>query len=821
MKLSRLLFYLLLLVMHQSSAQLTKVSGKILDATTLEPMPFVSVSFGKTGVGTSSDIEGQFQLQTDRQADSIMVSYTGYIRKSLAVKNGTSTAGLVILMDASTTNLMEVVIKPGENPAHAILRKVIAAKPLNNREKIDYYQYEVYNKVEFDVNNINKKLKKSRLLKPFNFVFENIDSSNTTEKPSLPLFLSESISEVFYRKQPKVTKEIIKASKVAGIRDNKSVSQFSGDLYQNVNIYDNNLLVFGKTFVSPISDNGLFYYRYYLIDSLFIGKHRCYQIQFKPKRKQELLFSGNMWINDSTFAVRRLEMSMAGDANINFIKTFYVVQDYTNVDGTWMIEKDRLVVDFQLQKSQPGFYGRKSTSYKNFVLNKPQEEKFYSKANNLIVEGSAENQNEDFWRNNRHDTLSEKERNIYRLVDTIQTLKAYKTWYDLVQMGVTGYKIFGKVEFGEIYKLLSFNRVEGYRLRFGGRTSNKFSNWHEFSGYLAYGTLDQRFKYAGGYRAFLSKDPRQMIFMNYKSDYEILGQSQNAFSQDNVIASVFRRNPLNSLTRVDQYSAAFSHEWVQGIESRLSLVNRKIIPLNGLTYRFKTAEGTILEQSRIITSEIRFSQRIAVGERFVAGEFDRVSAGTLRPVFTINYAAGLKGVFSSDYQYHRISLGITDRIRLNPIGYIDIAADYGKIFGSVPYPLMELHGGNETYYYDPYAFNMMNYFEFASDQFVMLSGYHHFDGFFLNKIPLMRKLKWREVATAKMLFGGVSAKNRELLIFPPNLFTLSPYKPYAEAGVGVENIFKILRFDIIWRLTYRDNPNISNFGLRGTLQFIF
>jgi len=821
MRLFPVLILLLSFLDFRLSAQTTKVSGKVADASTLEPMPFVSIAFGKTGVGTTSDIEGQFTIQTDKTVDSLVVSYTGYKRKSVAVKSGSQTGGLVVLLEASTTSLMEVVIKPGENPAHALLRKVIAAKPRNNREKIDYYQYEVYNKVEFDVNNINKKLQKSRLLRPFDFVFDNIDSSNVTEKPSLPLFLSESISEVYYRKKPKVTKEIIKASKVAGIQDNKSVSQFSGDLYQNVNIYDNNLLVFGKTFVSPISDNGLLYYRYYLIDSLFIGRHRCYQIQFKPRRKQELLFSGNMWINDTTFAVRRLEMAMAGDANINFIKTFNVVQDYVNVDGTWMIEKDRLVVDFILQKTQPGFYGRKSTSYRNFVLNKPQEEKFYSKTNNLIVEEGAEKKNEDYWTASRHDSLSSKEQNIYKLVDTIQTLKAYRTWYDLVQMAATGYRVFGLLEFGELFKLVSFNRVEGYRFRFGGRTSNKFSTWHELNGYLAYGTLDQRFKYAGGYRAFLSKDPRQLIFLNYKSDYEILGQSQNAFSQDNVIASIFRRNPLNSLTRVDQYSATLSHEWVQGIESRMSFVNRKIIPLNGLTYRYKTTDGVILEQSRIITSEVRFSQRIAVGERFVASEFDRISAGTLNPVFTINYAAGLKGVFSSDYSYHRINLGFTDRIRINPIGYVDLAADYGKIFGKVPYPLMELHGGNETYYYDPYAFNMMNYFEFASDQFVMLSAYHHFDGFFLNKIPLMRKLKWREVATAKVLFGGVNAQNRELLIFPPNLFTLTPKKPYAEAGVGVENIFKVLRFDIIWRLTYRDNPNISNFGLRGTLQFTF
>jgi hypothetical protein len=803
-----------------AQAQTTKVSGKVFDADSREPLPFVNVVFKGTTVGTTTDFDGFFTITTENAKDSLVISYIGYIKKTIPVKVGASNTNLQILLKNNSQALPEIVIKPGENPAHVILGKVIKNKPINNREKADYYQYEVYNKIEFDINNINDRLKKSILMKPFTFIFDNIDSSNVEEKPSLPLFLSESLSEVYYRKSPKVTKEVIKASKVAGVDNNQSVSQFTGDLYQNVNIYDNNVLVFGKQFVSPISDNGLWYYRYYLIDSLWIGNQWCYHIQFKPKRQQELTFKGNMWINDTTFALRRLEMNMAGDANINYVNTFYVVQDYTNVDGTWMLLKDRLVVDFIIRKDKPGFYGRKTTSYRNHLLNKPLDEKFYTRTDNLVVEEQAEKRTNDFWVENRHDTLSKNEANIYKMVDTIQTLKAYKTWADIIQLALTGYRVIGKFEFGPTANIYSFNRVEGSRFRLGGRTSNAFSTHHEFSGYGAYGLLDERFKVGLGYRGFITKNPRQMVFVNYKNDLEILGQSQNAFTQDNILATLFRRNPLVNLTRVEQFSAAYSYEWFKGFENRVTLVNRKLFPLGNLRYEYRRDDNTVVSQDNIITSEVRLYARLAIDEKYIAGEFDRISTGTKYPIVAMQLNLGMKGVFNSDYNYQRISLNVNDRFRIKPLGYTDYMIEYGKIFGKVPYPLMELHGGNETYYFDPYAFNMMNYFEFASDQYFSVSMFHHFDGLFLNKIPLLRKLKWRETATGKILWGGVNQVNRGLLIFPEYISYLGN-TPYAEAGVGLENIFKIIRIDALWRLTYLDKPNIAKFGIRGSLQFIF
>lgn len=819
----RLLLFLCLLSNGLFAQLTTKVSGKIIDANTREPLPFVNILFKGTTAGTTSDIDGHFSMTTTLKVDSIMVSYVGYSKYTRAIKYGAAQEINIALQQGIELNIVEV--KPGENPAHRILRKIIAHKDENDREKYEYYQYEVYNKVEFDLNNLSQDFQKNKLLKPFSFVFENIDSSNAKEKPFLPVFMTESLSDFYYRKNPKTRNEVIKASKVAGV-ENASVSQFMGDMYQNVNIYDNNILVFGKNFISPISDNALLFYKFYLIDSIEIDGYKCYQLQFKPKRKQEFTFTGNLWAADSSFAIKQIEMSIADDANINFINASYVVQTYTEVEGKWMMQKEKLVVDFNpfpvenKKKNLMGVYGRKTASYNNFRINQPKEDKFYSLTENLKVNEDAFKKNETFWEEHRHDTLSKNERLVYHMVDTIQSLPVYKTWVDVLQIFVTGYKVKGNFEYGPYYNMFSFNAIEGNRFRFGVRTSNQFSKWYELSGYLAYGTRDEQFKYKLGVRAFLDKNPRTMMGLYYKNDNEILGQSQNGFTTDNILASALRITPLRNLTRVKEINAYIERQWFTGFTSRLSFFNRQMIPLENFHYEYYKTSNQIAYKDQITTTEIRFMTRLAYNEKFVDGVFNRVSLGTRYPIIQAQYTIGIKNLFKSDYDYHKLVVNLEDRIRINPIGYFDYTLQYGKIWKQLPYPLLELHGGNETYTYDYYAYNGMNYYEFVSDEYASASIEHHFDGFFLNHIPLMKKLKWREVIGAKAILGKVNAKNRSLLIFPNHLYDLHK-GPYFEANAGIENIFKVFRFDGVWRLSYLDNPRVTPFSIRFSMQFTF
>ncbi|MCF8424979.1 MAG: DUF5686 and carboxypeptidase regulatory-like domain-containing protein [Bacteroidia bacterium] len=820
---SKLPFYSFLLVTFisiNSFAQNYTISGKVFDAESKEPLPFVPVLIKGTTVGATTDFDGNYSITTSKLADSIVSSYVSYKKLVRPIKRGeTQIVNMPMVLEG--VNLLEVVVKAGENPAHRIIRNVIANKQYNNKRKLDAYQYETYNKVEFDLNRIPKEMREKKIFKPIKFVFDNVDSLNSGEKPSLPIFITEAISDIYYRSNPTLKKEVIRASKITGI-ENTSVTSVMGDMYQNINIYDNHILVFGKDFVSPISDNGLFYYKYYLEDSLFIGSTRCYQIRFKSKRPQELCFSGNMWISDSTWAVKRIEMSIPKEANINFINAANVIQEFMHIDSTWMLSKDRLIIDFALSKNQVGIYGRKTTSYKNFIINQPKDTKFYELGDKIIVEDGASKQSDNFWDSNRHDSLSLREKKIYHMIDTIKTLPIYKTWVDVLTIFVSGYKAVNNFEIGPYFNLVSYNKVEGLRVRFGGRTSSKFSKWYELNGYVAYGFSDEKFKYSLGFKTFISKKPhRQLIGMTYRSDYEILGQSQNGFSQDNLFASLFRTSPLTNLTRVDKTDAWFEREWMEGLTSKVTLSGRTITPLISNTYTYYKNDGSIASKENIRNTEVRLNVRFAYKEKYINGDFSRISLGTKWPVMQVNYAKSLQNAFRGEYDYQKVVLNLSDRVRLiSLLGYTDYTAEVGKIFGIVPYPLMELHGGNETYVYDYMSFNMMKYYEFASDQYASVGLFHHFEGLLFNKLPLIKKLKWREVVTCKALWGSVNEKNRSSLIFPQTLSALGN-EPYVEVSAGVENIFKVFRIDALWRSTYHRQKTIENFGLKFGFQLAF
>lgn len=819
----KLLFYPLLLLAFfsiNSYAQNYTISGKVFDSETKEPLPFVPVLIKGTTVGATSDFDGNFSITTDKLGDSLVASYVSYKKLVRPLKRGENqTVNMPMLLEG--VNISEVIVKAGENPAHRIIRNVIANKPFNNKRKLDAYQYEVYNKVEFDLNRIPKEMRERKIFKPIQFVFDNVDSINSGEKPSLPIFITESISDLYYRSNPTLKKEVIRANKITGI-ENSSITSVMGDMYQNINVYDNNILVFGKDFVSPISDNGFFYYKYYLEDSLFIGNTRCYQIRFKSKRPQELCFSGNMWISDTTWAVKRLEMSIPKDANINFINAANVIQEFTRIDSSWMLSKDRLIIDFAMYKNQVGVYGRKTTSYKDFVIDQPKDVKFYEFGDKIVVEDSALLKTDEFWDSNRHDSLSVREKKIYHMIDTIKTLPVYKTWVDIFTIFVSGYKVVNNFEIGPYFNLVSYNKVEGMRLRFGGRTSSKFSRWYELQGYVAYGFKDEKFKYSVGFKTFITKKPhRQLVGMTYKSDYEILGQSQNGFSQDNIFASLFRTSPLTNLTRVDQTYAWYEREWVDGLTSKVTLIGRTITPLVTNSYLYYKKDGTIGIKENIRNTEVRLNVRFAYKEKFISGDFSRISLGTKYPVVQVNYSKSLQNAFRGEYDYQKVVLNLSDRIRLiSLLGYTDYIAEVGKIYGVVPYPLMELHGGNETYVYDYMSFNMMKYYEFASDQYATIGLFHHFEGLLFNKIPLIKKLKWREVVTAKALWGSVDSRNRRTLIFPTTLSALGN-EPYVEVSAGIENIFKVFRIDALWRSTYLRPKAIDNFGVKFGFQLAF
>jgi hypothetical protein len=826
-KLIHILTLLVVLAIGQLAiAQKTVVSGRVTDAVTKEPLPFTPVVFVGTKSGASTDMDGNYRIETYYSSDSLRAMAIGYQPLSFRVKQGTES---VINFEVKPLENVtgEVVIRPdeGPNPAIALIKNVLRNKKINNREKLDAYEYEAYNKVEFDLNNISDKFQERKILKAFDFVFEGVDTSQ--KKPYLPVFMTESLSDFYFKRDPKFSKEVVKATKVSGV-DNQSINQFLGDMYQNINVYDNELVIFSKSFTSPISAYCLGFYDYDLIDSAWIDNKWCYQIQFFPRRKAELLFFGEMWINDSTYAVKSIEATIAEGANINWIKDFQVKQEFNEVeDEVWMITKDQLLIDFNVMDKKMGVYGRKTSTYKKFVINKPQQPEFYKGITDIVVNKDASDKTEEFWDASRHIELSDKEKRVYNMVDTLKSLPQFKTVADVINLFISGYKVIGKFEFGPYYTYYSYNPIEGNRLRFGGRTSNAFSKKLMLEGYGAYGFRDERFKFGTGFIYVLNKNPRMAFAASCKRDMEQLGTSSGAFRQDNVLSSLFRRNPANKLTDVTELTGYFEREWLYGLSNKLYFNHRVLRPA-GTNYRYVRFKPEIAADEKVnflITSEFSIYTRFAYKEKFVYGEFERVSLGTTFPVLEVQYTHALPGLLGAQFNYDKLVARVSDKIRFGPFGYINISSEAGKIFGNLPYPMLMMHQGNETFFYDESSYNTMNYFEFVSDEWVSLWATYHADGLFFNKIPLMRRLKWREVASAKAVVGGYNKDNDLILSRDFNndgvadIYTLT--KPYVEAALGVENIFKFLRVDFIWRLSYLDHANIVKYGIRAKLQVNF
>jgi len=807
-----ILFLLTAVGFMHGHAQITKIMGKVTNAVSGEPIPFVNIYFEGTSIGATSDFEGDFAIETFTPGDTLVASYVGYVSKSMRISPKIFQE-INFELDPDNILLEEVVIIPGENPAEVILRKVIENKEVNNKNEFDAYEYEVYTKVQFDANNITEKLQERRLIKPFEFIFDYMDTSTLNGKAYLPIFLSETMSEIYYRKHPKERLEIIRASKLAGV-ENESITQFLGDLNTSVNIYDNYITIFQKNFVSPVANFGLSFYRYYLVDSMYIDNQWCYHLMFKPRRKQELTFSGTFWVHDTTYAVKSVEMQMAGDMNLNFVSAGMVRQEYSLIDGKhWMLTKDYLMGDFNFTKKSRtiGVYGHRSTSSKNFVLNEAHDDEFYKSPVSVIVEEGSMEKDELYWELARHDSLTRREKGIYEMIDSIKSIPLFETYMDLGYMLINGYYIWGNFELGPYYKLLSFNDIEGARFRFGGRTSNQFSTKLMLEGHVAYGTKDYRWKYGLGFLYMINKNPRRTISGSYLYDMVQLGQSQDAFSQESFFAVFFRRNPANKLSMLERYKVEYEHEWVQGFSNTFSFAHRKLFPVGESMFIVYPEPGVAVVEDNIISAEVGLKTRWAHKERYILGEFTRITIGTKYPIFEVSYGYGIPGMFGSEYEYHRIQFQMKQWFNVFSIGWSKYIFETGKIWGTLPYPLLKLQPANETFLFDEYAYNLMNYYEVIHDQYISLYFTHHFDGFFLNHIPLMRKLKWRGVIHGRALLGSLTDENKTYSEFPGE--QIETETPYYEAGVGVENIFKFIRVDAIWRLTHRDTNSPRNFGV--------
>ncbi|MBL7767055.1 MAG: carboxypeptidase-like regulatory domain-containing protein [Chitinophagaceae bacterium] len=808
------------------------LEGVIKDYTTAEPLSFATVSFTGTGFGKRADIDGKFSfLLEEWPSDSLTISVIGYTKKIIPIDRKAAFQSLKIELERSAFQMKDFVIKFDRDPALALVKKVIKNKSFNNYDKAGNYSYEVYNKLEMDINKIPKKaFRQSPILKKFDFVQSFIDSTSE-EKPFLPLFLTETISDFYYQSKPKKSKEYIRGSRISGYK-NQSVSQMLGSMYQNINIYKNSILIFDVDFVSPIANDAPTFYKYQLMDTQVVNGKTCYQVAFTPKRSGEHTFNGDFWIHDTDFAVQKVNMIVTKEQNINWVNKVTMMQEFTCFEDTlWFLTKDKFYVDFLPPHGDKvaGFLGRKTTTYRNIVVNDPAIEQIIEnkkKVSDTELDPEAENRNEDYWNSVRHETLSKNEKSIYKMIDTIQSLPIYKKYYSILYLLGTGIKEVGPLEIGPIYNLYSSNVIEGRRLRLTLGTTPKLFKDVYLRGYIAYGFNDERVKYMGSALWLLRRQPRSYIYAEYKHDIDnTVNQYDAAGSLDNIFSSIGRKSGVPwKLAFVDKQRLEYYNSYFNGFSYMLSFERKDFTPYNPLPYINILYNNDGLNTNTITVNESGLELRYAHQEKFIEGNYYRSSIGTKYPVFKFYAGIGIKGFLDADYQFTKLRLTISDYQSLGRFGSLYYNVFAGKIFGKLPYPILEIHPGNEFYYYAAHSFNMMYRYEYISDAYAGLIMEHSMGSLFFKYIPYVKKMKIRTFWNMKGVYGNLSTANQAINMNKGFDFQTLAKSPYLEAGTGLENIFKVLRVDFVWRLLpYRNNNDTPSrrFGIFGSLKFAF
>lgn len=812
---------ILLLISNLVFAQSTRVRGSVTDAKTGEVLPLVNIFFKGTTVGMTTDFDGNYVIETREDVSELQASFVGYITQTVKINKGAFNT-VDFKLEPQTFDLEEVKVTPGENPAHAILRNVSKNKPKNSPSALSEYFCRTYTKMELDLTNIKPGFKNKKLQQNFGFIFEHMDTSVITGKAYLPVMISEASADYYYRKSPSLSREIVKASRISGIEEDYTLAQFTGHLHVNVNLYDNYIDIFEVRFASPLSDHGLMFYKYYLVDSLNIDGRKTYKIRFHPKSFSTPVLDGEVNIDSTTWALQSAHVKMMKGLNINWIRHLVIDNENQLVDDSvWFPKQDKIFADFSIVMSDSAkmvsFLGHRQVDYSDVKMNPGIPKEVQKMDHNVIINNDVLKNDDHYWDTIRPFALSDKEKQIYGMVDSIKNVPLYQNIYDLVNLVLGGYYNTKYVEYGPYYKLLSFNKQEGCRFQLGARTTTDFSKKIRLFGYGAYGTKDERLKGGGGFDYSFRELPTSRLTVSFKHDVVQLGAGMNAFTEGNILSSIFSRGDNDRLSMVNQLDVNFEQEWRQGIANTLGVQVRDIFSCDYVP--FIKPDGQIMPS--IQSTIVRLNTRLSKNEIVIRKPFDKYSLGSDYPILGVDLAMGVKGLFKNDYEFYRVVGSINYNLPIAPIGTSEMVLTGGKIFGKVPYPLLKLHEGNATYFYDPYAFSCMNYYEFASDTWLSFFYEHHFKGFFLGKIPLMKKLKWREVFIFKGLIGTLADKNNgalentdAVLRFPLGMGSVS--KPYFETGIGIENIFRLFRVDAIWRLTHRKGEpgqDIQNFAI--------
>lgn len=849
-------FLLFLLLGCCISVSAQNIQGVVTDSLTNDPIPYLSVFYEGKGVGSITDNDGNYKVETRKGWNKLTFSAVGYVTKVVNIIPGV-TKNLNVRMRPDDIMLDEVVVKPKRekysrknNPAVELMKKVIAHKKNNKLSENDYYQYNKYQKITMSLNDVTPEMLEKGMYKKMPFLKDQIELCEETNKFILPISVDETASQKIYRKHPKSEKTIIKGMSSTGVNElfatGDMLSTVLKDVFTDVNIYDNDIRLLQYPFISPISSSdAISFYKFYIMDTTFVDKDKCFHLTFVPNNSQDFGFTGHLYVlADSSYTVKKCTMNLPKKSGVNFVDNMDIIQEFEQLpNGEWVLKTDDMIVEMTLMKIMQGFQIRRTTRYSDYAFDELPQQLFKRKGAE-IKEADAMMRGDDFWNQYRPVPLTQTESSMDMLVKRLEQMPGFKYVIFVLKAFIENFVETGtkehpsKVDIGPVNTMISNNYIDGLRLRMSAQTTANLNPHLFFKGYYAYGFKDHRSKYMGeveysfNKKEYLPREfPKNSITFSYQ--YDVMSPTDKFLKtdKDNVFVS-FKTSTVDQMSYVRNIALKYENETQFGLKTTVEVKHSTDEPTGGLAYITNDDQKTLVPEIQTMEASLAF--RYAPGETFVNTKQRRIPVSFDAPVFTLSHTAGFKGVLGGEYNYNLTEIGLYKRFWFSSWGKIDMFVKGGAQWNKVPFPLLIMPAANLSYILQRETFNLINNMEFLNDRYASLDVSWDLNGKIFNRIPLLKKLKWREAIGFKMLYGHLTDKNNpmkhpgdsELFLFPtrdgrPTSFVMDSKTPYMECSVGIHNIFKILHIDYVRRLNYLDHPDANKWGVRFMVMMTF
>lgn len=802
-----------------AAAQSTRVRGTVRDADTGEPLPFAAVYFDGTTIGISTDLNGHYTLET-RSKDAIVLtaSLIGYESLSINVNQGTFSE-INFRLRQDPKQLEAALVKPDNRYIKSILKKLDQSLAKNDPENAPDWHARLYTKIEFDVTNMEDFLKLKAIDKSIGFVREYSDTSAITGKPYIPALISENVADMYHSQDPAFSREVMRASRISGLREDNVLRQFTGSYLLKTNFYKPNIGLFNLVIPNPAAGSSNIFYNYFLVDSLQVEGRKTYVLRFHPKKLvNSPTLDGEMQIDAEDFGIRSVHATLSGESNVNWIRHINVdIQNRRLPDGRWFYGDERLFIDFSISVRDDSriisFLGNRQISYSMPVF-EPVNDPDALSSSEAVVMRNVTGGDELYWDSARPYRLTEREQGIYRMVDEIMEQPIYKWTYGITRTLITNYYEVEpwKVEFGRYAQSFAYNDFEGFRMQIGGRTTKDLSETVRLGGYFAFGFKDLKPKGMVSAEVMFNRERTRKFTFEYKHDYVQFGGG-TVFTVQNIFSSFLAKEQSKKLSMVRQIRFLYEHEFANWCNANVEWSQQRVWSNEYVPF-IRNTDGIVQESFGV--NALKLGLRFSIDERVNRNVFVKTSLFTKYPVLELNFTKAFPGMTPYDMDYAKGVAVITWNVPSTIVGFGHLHLEAGQIWGSAPYPMLKLHDANQTFFLDRMAYSCLKYYEFVSDRWV--SGYyeHNFNGILLGKIPWVKQWDLREVATVKMAWGSLSDQNGKNAIFKlpaeTNVDTIDKI-PYLEVGAGISNIFRLIRVDAFWRITHRRPRWQDNFAV--------